>query len=471
MKILMKQFNAAVLVASMFLIASCGDSFLEVEPKRKLIAKKTNDYNLLLYSDDIWTLGAMDAQVIMGDEVVFLEAQYGAASARQQRLFRWDAEIYEVDEDANETLGLLKALYSTNIVINEVLGSEEGSELEKKSIHAEALTNRAWINFMFINYYGKPYNAETADTDPRFPIIKEADINRTSFPRESVAEVYELIVEDLTTAIPNLIYDGVNDRMRVSRAAAEGLLGKVYLFMNQPDLAIPYLEASLEHIKSSDLPTGLYDYNVAPPVRPLLNSFEDNILGRQFSNAYLSRFSNYGLMLSPEAYALYGEEDLRISAVFGITTTLDDGTVLYKKTNPSVGFIGVRVTDMYLLLAEAKARVGELAESVAILEDFRAHRMPAEAAEVPLTIAQDKQQLVQFIIEERIREFAMEGFRWFDMRRISVDPLFADQTYEHELYASSGDIAGTYELLVPERFTLRFPAKIRFENPDLVDNP
>ena len=68
----------------------------------------------------------------------------------------------------------------------------------------EAMAGRAWTYFLLINYYGKPYSAATAATDPGFPIIQVADVTTTTFTRASVQEVYDFIIKDLTTAIPNL---------------------------------------------------------------------------------------------------------------------------------------------------------------------------------------------------------------------------------------------------------------------------
>src|SRR5690606_15654268 len=82
------------------------------------------------------------------------------------------------------------------------------------------------------------------------------------FTRASVKEVYDFIVGDLKTAIPDLPVQ-LTHRLRMSKAAAEGLLGKVYMFMGRFNDALPLLNASITDMASGKLPAGLYDYKAA----------------------------------------------------------------------------------------------------------------------------------------------------------------------------------------------------------------
>ena len=70
---------------------------------------------------------------------------------------------------------------------------------------------------------------------------------RTDFTRTPVATVNDFIVEDLKTAIPSLLLANRAASGRISQAAAQQLLGQVYLRMNQPALA----EAQLQAVISS----------------------------------------------------------------------------------------------------------------------------------------------------------------------------------------------------------------------------
>jgi len=456
---------AACLLTAM---ASCKKSFLEIKPKGRVIATKTTDYDLLLNNLDLINMGT-DGQILMGDEVVSIEPQFNGSSYREKQLFKWEGNVYQAGEDAKETLVPVKGLYIYNKIINEVMESTEGSEATKRSLQAEAYGGRAWTYFLLVNYYGKPYNAATAATDLAFPLITEANINGGDYTRASVQQVYDLIVSDLNTAIPNLAAVGVPHRIRMSKAAAQGILAKVYVFMGKFAEALPLLNESIDNLAQSVAPTLLLDFNTAFPGYPTAPNDQENIYAKVIFNTYTGA-SNKLLWLTPEAAALYGPTDVRLANWF-TSMTFPNGLQLMKRTKSNSAYFGIRVSELYLLRAEVKARMDDLDGAVADLEFFRQHRMPAADAGVPAAAAAAKLPLLQFIMEERIREFAVQGYRWFDMRRLSVDPLFTTTAYQHQVYAETGDLEQTFTLDAPNRFVFRIPPKILAENPNMQDNP
>ncbi|HWW41298.1 RagB/SusD family nutrient uptake outer membrane protein [Pedobacter sp.] len=466
---------AAVLCSLMF---SCKKSFLEVSPKGKLIAQRVSDYNLLLSNLELVNIDA-SAQVPMGDEVAAIEPYFSGATVKKQRLFRWDNVIYEPTENASETETPLKNIYTFNKIINEVSAATDGTEQEKLSIMAEALAGRAWTNFLLINYFGKPYQASTAATDPGFPILKQADVTETKFTRASIKEFYDFIVDDLTKAIPNLPAKTTH-RIRMSKAAAEGLLGKVYLFMGKPNEALSLLNAAIADLSNSAIPVGFYDYNVTfgpggeflpiglfGPSYPYAPNIRESLYGKQ---SYWS-FSTNELVITKKTADLFDASDLRLNfysktAFFGP----DYPNGLLRKMGPSSLQFGVVIPDLYLLRAECKARLNDLSGAKADVETLRKNRMPLASSAVPAAIAGQQLPLLNFIFEERIREFAVTGYRWFDMRRLSVDPLFSNNTFTHTLYSETGSVLSIFTLK-PERYVLRFPQKVMDENPGMQNNP
>lgn len=470
-----------VIVVLITVTLSCSKSFLEVEPKGKLVAKKVADYDLLLNNPDLFNLIFSNAQVPMGDEVVAIEPYFSGTDLKTQRLFKWNDVTYEPAENAGELTAPLKNIYTYNKIINELPDATEGSDAQRRSIMAEALVGRAWAYFLLINYFGKPYNPATAATDPGVPIVKVADVTQTKFTRASVKEVYDLIVSDLTTAIPDLP-EKITSRIRIAKPTAEGLLGKVYTFMGRFNEAIPHFDAAITGIAKSTVPVRLYDYNVtfAPggqftpvdefgPKYPNLDRNEENVFGKQAANNWSG--SGNELVINEKTINLFQPADLRLNfytpnAFFG---PVYPGGFL-RKNGPGTIQFGLLVPDLYLLRAECKARGNDLPGAVTDLETLRIKRLPAADYPVPAGIAAQKLPLLKFIIDERIREFAVTGYRWFDMRRLSVDPLFGTTTFTHTLYSSTGTAAATFDFR-PERFALRFPLKVINENPGMENNP
>lgn len=489
MKTIIKSiYKTGFVILMIPILASCSKSFLEIKPKGKVIVQATTDYDLMLNAGGLVTNG-VDVGVPMGDEVIGFESYFNSASIRSQRLFRWDDVIYDEGIFANEMSALMTHLYTYNKVINEVVGSTGGSEAQKKALLAEARASRAWIYFNLISMYGKPYNAATAATDAGYPIVTEADVTETQFTRATVQQVYDFIISDLTASINDLPV-AIGSRIRMGKAAAEMLLGKVYVFMGKYDAAQPYLEAALADLANTGSGTDLnrmelYDFNVTLVTggpwkwtatatfvngMPTQSKYTENIACRQAStNVWSYTASEY--TLSPEAAALYTSTDKRLNF---FTTKPSGSTGTYplsgalRRRGPSSVQNGMTIGELYLLRAEVAARLNDLATAKSSLETLRVKRMSATDAEVPAGLTQ--MEMIQFVLDERIREYALQGYRWFDMRRLSVDPLFSSATYTHRLYDNSGVLSATFTLR-PERFTLQLPQAVIAQNPGMENNP
>lgn len=479
MNIIRTKISPLGIAAGVLLMFSCQKSFLEINPKGKLIAEKVEDYDMLLNNNSLMNTGGANAQVFLGDEVAAAEPNFSTAEPRTQRLFRWEGDVYEPDQNAPETQSLLRQVYLYNKIINEVGSAEGGTEARKNALKAEARAGRAWVYLLLINYFGKPYHPSTASTDLGFPIIRAANVTETSFERASVQEVYDFIEEDLVEAITHLPAQ-TRHRLRMSRPAAEALLGKVYLFTGRFDEALPLLNDALNGIAGAAVPIELIDYNEAfapggqflplspfGPSTPLVASDPETLYARQFSNFWITTSE---LVISPATVALFGADDQRLNFYSNMPFPAGDvyQNGLLRRTGPLTYSYGVVLADLILMRAECRIRLGDLGGGISDLENLRVHRMPAESAAVPSVFRNDQRALLDFVIDERIREFASMGMRWFDMRRLSVDPLFAGQQYSHSIHAEDGSVQ---ELQLPsERLVLRIPPKILLENPGMEDN-
>lgn len=462
----------------------CKKDFLEINPKGVLIAEKTSDYDQLLNSNISVIL---QPQLVSGDELVGI-APYvaGEMTPEFQKSFKWEDDVYLPDASQTEWTMLMRLMYQYNKVINEVMDSKGGSDAQKQSIRAEALACRAWCNFMMVNFYGKPYNEATAATDLAIPKLLAADVTQTKFTRATVKEIYELIISDLSNALPNLP-TGLTNRIRMSRPAAEGLLGKVYVFMGQFDKALIQLNAAINDLPGASIPVGLYDYQkefapggaftpvspVTGPSRGNLNIDQEVLYLRQTYNYFGFVFSS--IVLSSRAVNLYLPGDYRRGFLtpnpFGDFTNVYPDGMLRAWGNGAFTNIGITIPDICLLRAECKSRGNDLPGAVADMEAFREKRMPESEVAIPFTVATDKVALTKFILNERIREFPVQGYRWFDMRRLSVDPVYKSTVgTTHTIYDMNGTVTDTYSLR-PERLTLRIPLYISNSNPDMTQNP
>lgn len=463
---------------------SCRREFLEVVPKGKLIAHKTADYDLFM--NTIQTFISSETLTYLGDEVAALEPYYSSVSPVIRRKIDWQDDFYDDGQVGEEMSGFMPVLYALNKVISEVMESKGGTEAQKLSLLSEARASRAWLYFYLINLYGKPYDAQTAMNDPGFPIMAKADVTVQQFTRNSVQEVYDFVVRDLVESISHLP-EQLTYRARMSKPAAQAILGKVYVFMRKFQEADAEFREVFQMLDAGvGLPVALYDYRVATepggplqtqpmmgPMQPVPQLHEEVLFVRQQLNVSAGQFGN-NVVLRPEAAALYTSGDLRFLKFYatgpmGAPPAGDFRVVprVYRRLGGDVN-MGVYLPDVYLLHAEAQARIGQLDNAIASLEILRRHRMPVAEATVPSEISQT--DLIKFIIDERIREFAVQGYRWFDMRRLSVDPIFSGQIYNRVVYNADGSVKNQFTLR-PERLTLRLPQRTIEENPGMPNNP
>jgi len=346
------------------------------------------------------------------------------------------------------------------------MNATDGTDSAKAALLAEARANRALMYLMLVNYFGKPYNATSASTDPGVPLITAPAANQSAGPRSSVQAVYDFITGELTAAIPALPAGTIN-RLRLDQPAALCILGKAYFLMGKYDSALMELEAAQQLLPGSTATMALYDYNVVlpqwaspipnfPPSTPFGPNNTETICGR---GVYVSMFR--GNVFLDSNYQLYDSTDLRL-AFFSKTDY--SGTAIYPgwtRTGPISVNYGPSMPDLYLMLAECKARGGDIPGATADLDTLRTHRMPASVALVNIS-SQDS--LIRYIVQERYREFALTGINWFDVRRLWNDPLFNGKTYTHM------DDQGTYTLSA-DRLTLKIPPLIVGYNPSMVNNP
>ncbi|WP_207508744.1 RagB/SusD family nutrient uptake outer membrane protein [Telluribacter humicola] len=102
----------------------------------------------------------------------------------------------------------------------------------------------------------------------------------------------------------------------------------------------------------------------------------------------------------------------------------------YTQTNENafqarVNFILMRYAEILLTYAEAKIELGEIDASV--IEAINKVRRRARQPEVPVAIQNDQNELRELIRRERVAELAMEGFRWFDIRRWEIADIVMPQ--------------------------------------------
>jgi hypothetical protein len=481
-------------IAILSAFTSCKKSWLEIVPQGNLVAVTTDDYDKLMNDPNLYiyySTGGYQEPQLMGDEVA-AEGKYFASLGTnyiyRARFFQWADSIYPTADVTSFALSdYTSQMYEINKIIAEVMGSKGGSDAQKMAIRAEAQATRAFFIFNLANHYCKPYLATTAGTDPGFPFATEPSVTTAVFKRGTLQQTYDFIIKDLTEAL-QYVPTKQAYVTRMSKPAVEGLLGKVYLFMGRYNDALSWLKAAMVDVVANGQ-TVLYNYNqtltpggaflplnaTTGPKGPGQNQTDvtEAVISKVFNCGPFggNATGNNGLVLTPQAQALYGSSDWRL---LFYTNKNKDNTINAAGRLRKYGYVfsrfGLQLPELYLLNAEAKARTSDLSGAVADVETLRKTRMPVADAPVPAAIAGNQTNLIKFIIDERTREFAIEGYRWYDMRRLSVDPIFAGMNFTHTIYNADGTTT-VYTLRQPNRLVLKFPRNITDANPDMENNP
>ncbi|WP_326982853.1 RagB/SusD family nutrient uptake outer membrane protein [Chryseobacterium sp. MYb264] len=145
-----------------------------------------------------------------------------------------------------------KAIVGCNRVISK---TTEGQNPETDHLIGENYFLRAYIYFSLVNVFGRPYNQGVGN--PGVP-LKTSDNVHELPPRATVGAIYEQVISDLKKAEQLMSLDKKN--IYASREAAQALLSRVYLYMENNDSAIQYADKVISSgkyilLSTAELPT------------------------------------------------------------------------------------------------------------------------------------------------------------------------------------------------------------------------
>ncbi len=354
---------------------------------------------------------------------------------------------------------------------NYILEFKDKIEFEgKEVILGEASFLRAYYNFELLKWFG----AIPLKVDQRF-----APGDELSIPRSTPAEVYALIESDLMYAASNLEYVAPQTG-RVTKGAAEALLGKAYLYQNKfaeaatvldnvinngpYDLALDYatifendgengvesvfevqytdaegagfgclqcsegnVAVGFNSIRNHTGPTYDSGYSFNVPTQATVEVFEEGDSRKEASildiNAWaVSTGATFG-----EGYEHTGYYNRKYIARKGDLNTGDQNL-----TNPN-NYRSIRFADVLLMAAEANNRGNvDDAKALAYLNRVRERAFGDSTHNVTATGG----ALTTAIYHERRVELVGEGHRFFDLVRTgeASSSIEGFVTGKHELF-------------------------------------
>lgn len=336
----------------------------------------------------------------------------------------WDGTFVDPDQifrksmlvdngQASETW--LDAYRGINIANNVLANLEVVTSDKRTTVEGEAKFIRGVLFFELVRIYGKAWNDGTPSSNPGVPLILDPTISITDeakVSRNSVAEVYAQVIQDLTqseTALP------ASNSFFATKAAAAAMLSRVYMMQgryadaasaaNRVITSGRYALVNIEEV--FDLRLNQNGFNTSEDVFAVQITDQDgtNSLNTFFGSASVG---GRGDILIEDAHLnLYEADDARGGLFYE-----ENGVVFTLKWLNQYGNIKiVRLAEMYLTRAEANFRTnGSI--GAAPLADINLIR--ARAGLTPLTAL-----TIDAILRERRLELAFEGHQIHDIKRTS----------------------------------------------------
>ncbi len=231
-------------------------------------------------------------------------------------------------------------------------------------------------------------------------------------PRATEAEVWQIIMDDVNFAVQNAnVNNGIG---RVNKNVANALKARFHLVRGEwaeAEAAASEVIAQTRYslLPGADFANIFLTKNTAETIWEL--QFDaNNTNSIAFFYYPVAQGGRNEITSSTALRDLHEPGDLRLR-VNVTTTTPTNKTLKYTRVAGEDNVQIVRLAEMYLIRAEAAARLGK---GEAALADLNVIRKRAGLPELTTT---DSNELVDAILRERVIEFAHEGLRWLDIRR------------------------------------------------------
>jgi len=357
--------------------------------------------------------------------------------------------------------------YANILQANNIIDAPLNKGTDVLQYKGEAYAIRALLYFDLVRLFGKSYTI--APNTLGVPIVLHYD--PTILPkRNTVAEVYAQILSDLDQAI-NLMSQ-YNGSARFSKYAAIALKAKVNLYkgnyQDAYDLANDVLKNSGFTPVSRTALAGYWSaatpHDQANKVETLFELVSDafNHNGAdELSMHYVQDDNSEGEMLSTQSlFDAYTSTDVRKNLIIkGVRNRLggEDPAYIVNKYPVVAGDFNekkvIRLSEVQLIAAEAAYRITKESEALTLLNQLVAQR------DASLIYTSTGATLLADIINERRKELAFEGDRFFDLNRLNQDIMRTEE------YPSGIIKAGDYRRVMP------IPLGEINVNPNIIQNP
>lgn len=433
-------------------IASCND-FLNLQPKDNV------DDSQALTSENSIQRALTGTYSIMQQQEYYGFEWMNAVWLGEDNVAPFGSSTTDLQFDGHSILAssntidiIWKAMYQTINNANNVIDAatkffDPGfTAAEKNSMLGQALFIRALVYFDLVRSFGG------------VPIVltPTRGLNANSYPaRNTVAEVYEQVTKDLDEAEAKLTAS--DERNLATKRAATALKARLNLYLGnwlsaEQNATVVINDVAYSLVKPFE--NLITQKNTSEAIFELSYNTTDT---NPISNVFLPTSLNGGYRVGPTSGLIALLNDQAAGGTRKVMLAVDANGIPYGNKYRTFRTTGVsnddvvviRLAEMYLIRAEARAKQNNLNSAI---EDLNAIRTRADVASVIFTPAITRDQVLLYIENERRLEFAFEPHRWFDLIRTG----------------RAGDVLGVTD---GRKYIFPLPANDVLTNTNLQQNP
>jgi len=423
-------------------LQSC-DKYLDIQPVGTVVPKTIEDFRALITRGYSGFPAHKSLLTLRTDELVVDEYSQDIASIKDLHL--WN----DVNPDPTTLPMPWEALYKSIFYANHIIDNidkEVGTTTEAKQVKAEAYALRAYAHFEALNMYADTYSPANADKRG-VPLSLHLDLEQKFVPA-TIGKTYDQIFADVQEAenLMQLAEQGELVKYRFSKRSLLAFKAHIYIYRAEWDKALTAAEGALA-INST-----LEDLNQASSLLP--SDFKSKEMVLSLEKSALPTVLNSSFISDD----LLGSYDRANDQRFARYFQKKGGDYVSLKGGDNQFNVSLRNADLYLMKAEAQAHLNKLTDAKATLALLLQKRLkPAYyTTQVNAIASLDADAFITYLFNERKREFALEGVRWYDLKR-STRPQITHYFFGKSYVLQAND----------PRYVIRYPKAALENNPDL----
>lgn len=412
----------STLLAAVLLIGGCQkqQEWLEIKADlNNITPQRIQEFQAVLDADNNFTsMGVLT--LLSAAPFYLLDDEFNAITLGVLRnTYTWNNQIYEGPFNADWPANY-GTISNANICLEGIAKIKVNAYNLKayNQVKGMALFYRAYSHYNLMQAFAKTYDANTADTDLGVIVKLNSNINEKP-ERASIKKCYDQIIADLNEA--NKLLPNQSDlQIRPSTIAVNALLARIYLILENFTLAAQYATEALSNYSF------LIDFNTlsataAIPFAPLQNKNQEIIFYAEMGAT--SIYTSNGSIIDSTLYQSYHNNDLRKTIFYRLFNNrpIFKGFYTGRSTTP---FGGIATNELFLIRAEALARLGNVIEAMQTLNNLLEKRW-RRGTFIQMTANNADEALLR-ILTERRKELPFTGHTpWTDLRRLNKDPRYA----------------------------------------------